>query len=665
MFTKVLVANRGEIAVRVCRTLCSLGIASVAVYSDADRDALHVEVADEAFRLGPAEARLSYLDIDRVIAAALQSGAQAIHPGYGFLSENADFAEACERSGIVFIGPDSRSIRLMGDKRGAKDSVAGLGVPVVPGFHGTAASDAELIAECALIGYPVIVKPSAGGGGKGIRVVYSADEVIGALASSRREASAAFGDDAVLLEKYLPRARHVEVQVLGDGHGRVVQLGTRDCSIQRRHQKVIEEAPAPFLPDDVRGRMHADAVTIAQSVNYRGVGTVEFVVDADEPVNYYFLEMNTRLQVEHPVTEVVTGLDLVELQIRVAAGEPMPISQDDVAIRGHAVEARVYAEDGHHDFLPSSGTLVTFAIPADARIDSGVKAGGKVGTSYDPLLFKVITSGNDRERAFDALDSALARTTVLGLAHNVGALRNLVSNEHVRAGTMTTSLIAELGLGSSRIPPDAHRMIAVALWLGALREERGVSSVWTQVPGWRVGVRAPILTRLIDEDGASSLVAVHGPVSACMVSLDGGDLVDVSLTLTRHGAETRATVTVGGVARRYVVAAHDTPRERVVWIGFGGDTWSYRVPDVLSLRRPDDDGDDDGELRSPMPGTVVLLSKAAGSVVQQGDVIAIVEAMKMEHALVSPMDGIVASVSVVAGAQVRRDQLIAVVTSAP
>jgi len=659
VFTKVLVANRGEIAVRVIHTLRSMGIASVAVYSEADRDAVHVAAADEAVLIGPAEARLSYLDIEKVVAAALRTGAQAVHPGYGFLSENADFADACEHSGIVFVGPDSRSIRLMGDKRAAKDSVAALGVPVVPGFHGAGADDARLEREAATIGFPVIVKPSAGGGGKGMRVVRDRAEVIAALASARREARSAFGDDTLLLEKFLPRARHIEVQVLGDGFGDVVHLGDRDCSLQRRHQKVIEEAPAPALPDYVRARMQADAVAIARSVGYRGVGTVEFVVDADEVSTYYFLEMNTRLQVEHPVTEMVTGLDLVELQLRIAAGEPLPLTQDEVRIAGHAVEARIYAEDGRHGFLPSSGPLVAYVAPTAARVDSGVRGGDAVSTSYDPLLLKVIVRGEDRESAFAALDSALAQTVVLGLAHNIGMLRELLDNTHVREATMTTSLIDDHGLGSVVASPDGHRTITAALLLGALREKREQTSPWTAQPGWRVIDRAPIRTTVVDEDGVEAVVTVVGAIDSCAVAIGVDE--PVAATLKCDGRGPYVHTTVDGITRRYAAAVDDSGAEPVVWIGFDGDAWAFRVPMRHRIRRPDYVAEEGGELRSPMPGAVVLLAKAVGDTVAEGEVIAVVEAMKMEYSLVSPFAGFVGTVSVTVGAQVVRNQVLVTV----
>jgi len=663
MFSSVLVANRGEIAVRVIRTLHRLGIRAIAVCSEADRDALHVALADDVVLLGPAEARLSYLDVERVVEAAVRTGAEAVHPGYGFLSENPELAQACAREGIVFIGPYAATILLMGDKRGAKDAVAALGVPVVPGFHEAGADDTRLAEACADIGFPVIVKPAAGGGGKGMRVVEGPDDVAAALASARREALAAFGDDALLLEKYVARARHVEVQVIGDGRGDVVHLGTRDCSLQRRHQKVVEEAPAPFLPDEVRERLHADAVAIAAAVDYLGAGTVEFVVDADDPRQAYFLEMNTRLQVEHPVTEAVTGLDLVELQLRVASGEPLPVRQRDVRIEGHAVEARIYAEDGRRSFLPSSGTLLAYREPDGVRVDSGVREGDVVGTSYDPLLLKVIASGEHRADALDALDRALATTTVLGVAHNVPALRELLAADAVRAGTMTTSLIAELGLGTRPHDPEAWRAVAAALVLAVLREERGAGSPWFARPGWRLGEPAAVRTTLVDDDGAETSVSVTGSAAGASVQVDGAPAFAASLALLDDDGAVR--VSIDGASRRLVVAVDDAGVEPVVWLGSDGEAWSYRVPQRHRIRRPDDDADEGGELRSPMPGSVVLVAKAVGDAVHEGEVVAVVEAMKMEYPLVSPIDGAVSAVAVAAGTQVTRDQVVAVVHPEP
>jgi len=656
MFSSVLVANRGEIAVRVIRTLHRLGVRAVAVHSEADRGSVHVACADESVLLGPADIRSSYLSIERVVAAAQATGAQAIHPGYGFLSENPDLAEACEAAGIVFVGPTAATIRAMGDKRGAKDAVASLGIPVVPGFHGPDATDAELVERMGHIGFPVIVKPSAGGGGKGMRVVPDPAEALEALAASRREAVSAFGDGSLLLERFLPRARHVEVQVLGDGLGTVLHLGDRDCSLQRRHQKVIEEAPAPFLDDDVRSSMRAAAVRIAESVAYRGVGTVEYVVDADDPSTWFFLEMNTRLQVEHPVTELVTGLDLVELQLRVAAGEGLTILQDDVRLRGHAVEARVYAEDGHHRFLPSSGTVVAYHEPSGVRVDSGVARGTVVGTAYDPLLLKVIARADDRASALAALDAALCGTTLLGVAHNVGALRRLVRDPKVADGSMTTGLIAELGLGDDDPGPDPHVVVAAALGR-ALLLEPATPSPWTSASGWRVGGPAWVRSHLLDDTGSVREVVRRGPLHDGEASVDGGPILRVSV-VRAPGADLRLDVTVDGVRRRYDVASDGAS----VWVGRDGDAWELRAVRRTTGRRGTADVAG-GELRSPMPGSVVVVARAPGERVGEGELIAVVEAMKMEYPVVSPVDGVVVTVGVVVGAQVVRDQVVAVVVA--
>jgi acetyl-CoA/propionyl-CoA carboxylase biotin carboxyl carrier protein len=661
MFSKVLVANRGEIAVRIMRTLHRLGIRSVAIFSEADRHALHVAVADEAMLVGPAEAGSSYLDIERVIAAAVASGAQAVHPGYGFLSENADFAEACERSGLVFIGPRSASIRVMGDKRAAKDAAAALGIPTVPGFHREGATDEELADQVALIGFPVMVKPAAGGGGKGMHVVREPSGVAPALASARREATSAFGNDALLVERYLPAARHVEVQIVGDGEGRAIHLGDRDCSLQRRHQKVIEEAPAPFLPDDARAHMRSDAVAVAKSVNYRGVGTVEFVVDAGDPSTYFFLEMNARLQVEHPVTERVTGLDLVELQLRVAAGEGLAITQDEVRIEGHAVEARIYAEDGHHGFLPASGTVLAYDVAPQVRVDSGITLGSVIGTWYDPLMLKVTAWGPDRTAALDALESALGATVVLGVAHNIGVLKELAGDRRVREGSMTTGLIAELRLGEKPASLDDHTVAAAALaWLGRDRAS-GPASVWRAVGAWRVGGVAPVCSEFVDDAGHTYTASITGPVGACQVDLGDGQPRGASMTPSpaRTG---HVVVSLADRARSYAVAFDDAGSEDVMWIGRGGDAWQLHRPRRDHAAPKAGLGIDGGEVLSPMPGAVVVVARSVGDVVLKGDVIVVVEAMKMEYSLAAPCDGIISSLPVALGGQVVRNQVVAVVS---
>ncbi|WP_425483071.1 acetyl-CoA carboxylase biotin carboxylase subunit, partial [Cellulomonas septica] len=446
LFGSVLVANRGEIACRVIATLRRLGIRSVAVYSDADRDARHVALADTAVRLGPAEPRASYLDVDAVVRAARVAGADAVHPGYGFLSENADLARACADAGIVFVGPGVRALDVMGDKVRAKDHVVAAGVPVIPGVALAGMTDDEAVAAAGRLGFPVLVKPSAGGGGKGMTVVRRADDLADALVAARRVAAAAFGDDTLLVERLVTTPRHIEVQVLADAHGHVVHLGERECSLQRRHQKVVEEAPSPLLDEATRARIAAAACDVARSVDYVGAGTVEFLVSDEAPTEFFFMEMNTRLQVEHPVTELVTGLDLVEQQLRVAAGEPLAFAQDDVRLHGHAVEARVYAEDPSRDFLPTTGTVLVLDEPAceGVRVDSALLPGLEIGTTYDPMLAKVVAHGADRAEALRRLDAALAGTVVLGVRTNVGFLRRVLADPDVRAGRLDTGLLGRL-----------------------------------------------------------------------------------------------------------------------------------------------------------------------------------------------------------------------------
>ncbi len=661
MFGTVLVANRGEIAIRVMRTLRRLGIRSVAIFSEADREALHVALADEAVLVGPAEAVSSYLDIDRVVAAAVASGAQAVHPGYGFLSENADFAEACERAGLVFIGPRSETIRAMGDKRAAKDAAAALGVPTVPGFHRDGATDEEFADRAASIGFPIMIKPAAGGGGKGMKVVRDGAELEAALASARREAVSAFGDDNLLLEKYIPDVRHVEVQILGDGEGRAIHLGDRDCSLQRRHQKVIEEAPAPNLPDEVRARIHANAVAIAGSARYRGVGTVEFIVEEGNPSNYFFLEVNTRLQVEHPVTELVTGLDLVELQLEVAAGLGISLTQEELRVTGHAVEARIYAEDGHHGFLPASGTVLTYAEPPGVRVDSGITVGSVIGTWYDPLMLKVIASGPDRAAAFDALHAALGATVIQGVAHNLGVLRELASDPTVREGRMTTDLIARLALGQKPVPLDDHAAAAAALaWLEQDRAE-SPPSLWNSIGAWRVSGYAPVSLQFLDDSGQAYALEITGPASERKVALGEGKPRRASIKPSAARVH-EVVVALDGVARTYAVAFDCVGGEDVMWVGRDGDAWRLHRPRRDHGAPKSGSGTGGGEVLSPMPGSVVVVGRSLGESVSQGDVLVVVESMKMEYSLAAPIDGVVSSLPVSVGTQVARNQVVAIVS---
>jgi len=653
-FDTVLIANRGEIAVRVIRTLRTMGIRSVAVFSDADAKARHVKEADVAVGIGPAPARLSYLDINAVAAAAQRTGAQAVHPGYGFLSENAQFAAALQAAGIVFIGPPVAAIQTMGDKIAAKAAVSAFGVPVVPGIARPGLTDADLIAGAAETGYPVLVKPSAGGGGKGMRVVHQPAELPAALVSARREAASAFGDDTLFLERFVLNPRHIEVQVLADGYGNVVHLGERECSLQRRHQKVIEEAPSPLLDPATRARIGAAACDTARSVDYTGAGTVEFIVSADRPDEFFFMEMNTRLQVEHPVTEMVTGIDLVELQLRIAAGEKLPIGQDDITMRGHAIEARVYAEDPARGFLPTGGEVLDLAEPEGpgVRVDSGLAPGMVIGSEYDPMLAKVIAHAGDRPAALRALDRALADTAVLGVTTNIEFLRFLLADSDVAAGRLDTGLL------DRRTPdylPAQHgddELIAAAAYKWLRCWPVPVGDLWAVPSGWRLGERAPTTFRLHAGERTDH-VYLTGTPSSATARVEGGE--SHSLTASLDGD--RLTTTLDGLRTEYLVAASDGQ----IWLSRAGRT--AMVEEVREAPvRPDDEQSGDAELTSPMPGSVVAVGVQDGQPVDAGTLVATVEAMKMEHALAAPVDGVV-ELLVAVGDQVKVGQPLARITA--
>ncbi|RZT12257.1 acetyl-CoA/propionyl-CoA carboxylase biotin carboxyl carrier protein [Mycobacterium sp. BK558] len=654
MFDTVLVANRGEIAVRVIRTLRAMGIRSVAVYSDADAGARHVAEADVAVRLGPAPARDSYLSIDALLAAIERTGAQAVHPGYGFLSENARFAEALNAAGITFIGPPVGAIQTMGDKISAKAAVSAFGVPVVPGISRPGLTDDDLIAGAPDVGFPVLVKPSAGGGGKGMRVVHDASDLPAALASARREAASAFGDDTLFLERFVLNPRHIEVQVLADTHGAVVHLGERECSLQRRHQKVIEEAPSPLLDAATRARIGAAACDTARSVDYTGAGTVEFIVSADRPDEFFFMEMNTRLQVEHPVTEMVTGCDLVELQVRIAAGEKLPLGQEDIRMDGHAVEARVYAEDPARGFLPTGGPVLALREPhgPGVRVDSGLARGTVVGSDYDPMLAKVIAHAADRSAALRALDTALADTVVLGVTTNVEFLRFLLADADVAAGRLDTGLLDRRTPDFAPAPAREDDLIAAAAyrWLTNWPAEPG--SPWDVPSGWRIAGRAPIPIRLRAGERTDH-VWVTGRPQAATATVEHGE----TRTLTASLAGDRLDVAIDGLRTRYLVAEADGQ----IWLAAAG-----RVTVLDEVReapvRPDDEHSGDAELTSPMPGAVVAVGVTDGATVTTGTVVVTVEAMKMEHALAAPVDG-VAELLVAAGEQVKVGQVLARITA--
>ncbi len=652
MFDTVLIANRGEIAVRVTRTLRRMGIRSVAVYSDADAGARHVREADVAVRLGPANARESYLSIERLLEAAAQTGAQAVHPGYGFLAENTAFANACAEAGLVFVGPPASAVDVMGDKIRAKQTVSAAGVPVVPGRTEPGMTDADLLAAADEVGFPVLVKPSAGGGGKGMRLVHEPSALAEALASARREAASSFGDDTLFLERFVLTPRHIEVQVLADTHGTVVHLGERECSLQRRHQKVVEEAPSVLLDATTRARIGGAAVDTARSVGYTGAGTVEFIVSATAPDEFFFMEMNTRLQVEHPVTELVTGLDLVEQQLLVAAGEPLAFTQDDVRLDGHAVEVRVYAEDPARGFLPTGGPALLVREPAEegVRIDSSLVEGVTVGTTYDPMLSKVIAWGPDRATALAKLDRALAANVVLGVGTNTGFLRTLLTHPEVQAGRLDTGFIErELeALTATSTPVEAYAAAALA---GLLRRHRTAVDPWESADGWRLSGTATSVWRVAGPGGEPLQVVVTGDPAGATVQV--GDDAPVAaraeqlpdgVLLTVDGRTTTALVAVDGAT---------------TWVHVLGGT--HAVTELPPARKGAGAGAHDGDVRSPMPGAVIAVRVAAGDAVAKGDVLLVVEAMKMEHALSAPFDGVVADLQVRTGDQVVVDQLLATV----
>jgi acetyl-CoA/propionyl-CoA carboxylase biotin carboxyl carrier protein len=620
MFDGVLIANRGEIARRVIRTLARLGIRSVAVYTPGDRDAPHVREASMAVQIA------SYLDLEGLLGACGATGADALHPGYGFLSESPALARGCVDAGVVFVGPPAQASELMGDKLRAKEVAAAAGVPVVPGFT---------VQEARNAAYPLLVKAAAGGGGRGMRVVARAEDLDAALAAARREAQAGFGDDRVFIERFLPRARHLEVQVIADAHGHVVHLGERECSLQRRHQKVIEESPSPVVGDELRATLGAEAVALMRAGGYVNAGTVEFVAEADDPAEHYFLECNARLQVEHPVTELVAGVDLVELQLRVAAGEQLPFAQDDVTLRGHAIEARVCAEDAARDFLPAAGRVLAYDRPAPGggvRIDDGIEVGFTVDTAYDSLLAKVIAHGEDRAQALARLERALSAITILGVTTTTGFLRQLLAEDVVRAGELYTGLIEHRGVPD---PPIADEGVAVAAAMLILADRRrtGGDEPFARVDGWRLGgERAPSYWRL---------------------AVGAGEPVDVKVP-PAYVAATRS-IAAGRFAideRGEWLLARDGD---VTWIGHGGYAWPVRPASSARGRA----GLADGELRAPMPGQVLLVPTAIGDRVGAGEPVVVLESMKMELVIAAPMDGTVTELTVSVGDRVLVDQPLA------
>ncbi|MGV8959855.1 MAG: acetyl/propionyl/methylcrotonyl-CoA carboxylase subunit alpha [Stenotrophomonas sp.] len=648
MFTKILIANRGEIACRVIASCRRLGIATVAVYSEADRNARHVRLADEAIAIGPAPARESYLRGDVILAAARRSGAQAIHPGYGFLSENADFAQACAEAGIVFIGPSAAAIRAMGDKSAAKALMQRAGVPLTPGYHGDIQTPEFLREQADGIGYPVLIKASAGGGGKGMRRVDDSAAFVEALASCQREAQSAFGNAHVLVEKYVERPRHIEIQVFGDSHGNVVHLFERDCSVQRRHQKVLEEAPAPGMTPARRAAMGKAATDAARAVNYVGAGTVEFIAGPDG--DFYFMEMNTRLQVEHPVTEYITGTDLVEWQLRVAAGNALPKTQEQLSIHGHAIEARVYAEDADRGFLPSTGTLRHLRLPtasAHVRVDAGVEQGDAITPFYDPMIAKLIVWDVDRDAALRRMQQALAECEVVGVTTNAAFLRRLVMTDSFVQAKLDTALIER---EQAALAPDGGEsdpalwalaaMAAVATLAPAPRDARDPHSPWQMQDGWRLGVHAAHRLTL-EHRGAQQLLAVRGAGETWSVSC-GEHTLQARSALSGNALR----VQIGEQLHRVSVI-----RDGAELYLFGGDgVQRFSLHDPVS--EADHSVADAGSLTAPMPGRIVATLVTPGTRVQRGAPLLVLEAMKMEHTLQAPADGTVHGYRVRAGDQV-------------
>jgi propionyl-CoA carboxylase alpha chain len=656
MFDKILIANRGEVACRIVRTCRRLGIATVAVHSEADADALHVRMADEAQPIGPSAASQSYLRIERIVEAARRSGAEAVHPGYGFLAENAAFAEAVAAEGITFVGPPVAAIRAMGDKLAAKRLAAAAGVSIIPG-HPEAIDDRALAARIAAdIGYPVMVKAAAGGGGKGMRVALDEQDLRASIERAQSEARSSFGDDRIFLEKFVREPRHIEIQVLADRRGHVVHLGERECSIQRRHQKVIEEAPSPFLDEATRRAMGEQAVALARAVDYCSAGTVEFIVDAER--RFYFLEMNTRLQVEHPVTELVTGLDLVEQMLRIAAGEPLALTQDDVRLDGWAIEARVYAEDPARGFLPSTGRLRRYLEPKGEaiRIDSGVVEGSEVSLFYDPMIAKACAHGPDRAVAVQRLSAALDGFYIRGLSHNVAFLTALLNHRRFRMGELSTEFIAaEFGDRFEGVVPTAATrtgLVAVAVALRLTQAQREVR-ISGQLPGWRPSLRSDWVVRLGDED-----VVVEARLEQPVFVIDvGGERHELLLDWSPGAPLARATI-----EGRTAVVQVDPCAE-----GFRLSHGGIEVVALVRTREaaefaarvpPKPPPDTSKFLLSPMPGLIVSVAVAAGDPVKAGQELAVLEAMKMENVLRAERDAVVEDIRVEPGATVAADQVL-------
>jgi acetyl-CoA/propionyl-CoA carboxylase, biotin carboxylase, biotin carboxyl carrier protein len=657
VFERVLIANRGEIAVRVARTLHRLGIEAIAVYSDADAGAPHVRAADRALRIGPTPPRQSYLAIERVVEAAQRSGAEAVHPGYGFLSESADFARACAAAGLVFVGPGPEAMELLGDKVAGKEAAVAAGVPVLPGLSGERLSDEEIEAWAAEAELPILLKAAAGGGGKGMRVVAELGELPAALAAARREALGAFGDDRLLVERYLEASRHIEMQVLADSHGNAVHLGERECSLQRRHQKVVEESPSPVVGPELRERMGAAAVALAQSCGYVNAGTVELIAEREDPGAFFFLEVNARLQVEHPVTEAVTGLDLVEQQLRIAAGEPLGFTQEEVRFDGHAVEARLYAEDPANGFLPSAGRIVAYREPAGIRVDSGVEAGTEVGTDYDPMLAKLTVHAPSREQALTELEGGLADLVLLGPATNAAYLRALLARPEVREGAIDTGLIERLG--GQIAPPEGDPVLA-AVALAELLGPPPSDDPWDARDGWRQGEPAWVRGRLRGLDGEVTVAIRRGqsePVPGMREEVRSGQWEWSIGEDAGAFAIEGEMLTAAGEARRIGIHRHGD----AVWLVDGAaEPVCFEVAEQTDAAAGAAGG---GSLEAPMPGVVIAVRAEPGAEVEQGEVLVVLESMKMELSVQSPRPGVVAEVLAGVGDRVTRGQTLIVLAS--
>ena len=662
MFKKILIANRGEIAVRVARTARKLGVRTVAVYSDADHGAPHMRYCDEAVNIGPAPAAESYLRIDKIIAAMKATGAEAVHPGYGFLSENASFADALEAEGLVFIGPTTATIEAMGSKSAAKDLMEAAGVPTTPGYQGADQSVATFTREAERIGYPVLLKATAGGGGKGMRMVAQADELASALASAQREAKSAFGDDRFLIEKYIARARHLEVQIFGDGKGDVVHMFERDCSVQRRHQKIIEEAPAPALPAAVRSKLLDAGVNAGKAVNYRGAGTVEFLYDGTDGV--YFMEMNTRLQVEHPVSEMITGEDFVEWQLRIAAGEGLPLTQDGIRETGHAFESRLYAEAPDNDFSPSVGKLTTLRFPeTGARIDSGVEQGQEITPFYDPMIAKIITHSATREEALGRMRDALLNTHVAGLETNAAFLHALAAHPEFIAGNVSTRFIDEHAGGLFGTLTSGPEIWAAAIMWRLGQKDGDAAEPWSSLSGFRLNRphkdliwiehegHPALLTVSTSDAGFDVCLAPDASAAARRAGRDIRDPIEFSFS-GETNASGQVRLNIGGRNIEAFAAAHlDKLR---IWID--ANHADVRFTDPLAGEADGQSGE--GSLTAPMPGVVTLLSAAAGDTVEAGAPLLVMEAMKMEHTIKAPFTGRIKAYRFFPGDQVSDGDLL-------